>query len=53
MADNYMGPGLTLDDVYPLGSIYMSANATDPANLFGRVHVAAHSISAAQRKGVA
>lgn len=35
MADNYMGPGLTLDDVYPVGSIYMSANATDPANLFG------------------
>lgn len=35
MADNFMGPGLTLDDVYPVGSIYMSANAADPANLFG------------------
>ena len=35
MADNFMGPGLTLDDVYPVGSIYMSANATDPANRFG------------------
>lgn len=30
-----MNPGLTVDDVYPVGSIYMSVNATDPGKLFG------------------
>lgn len=29
------GEGLTLDVIYPIGSIYMSINNTDPANLFG------------------
>lgn len=30
-----MNSGLTVDDVYPVGSIYMSVNATDPGKLFG------------------
>lgn len=29
------GSGITLDDVYPVGSIYMSVNSTDPGTLFG------------------
>lgn len=29
------GGGLTFDDVYPVGSIYMSANDVDPSTLFG------------------
>lgn len=29
------GGGITLDDVYPVGSIYMSINSTSPATLFG------------------
>ena len=29
------GGGLTIDDVYPVGSIYMSVNDTSPATLFG------------------
>ena len=32
---NLMSAALTLDDSYPVGSIYMSVNATDPAKLFG------------------
>lgn len=32
---NFMGAALTLDDIYPVGSIYMSANKTSPAALFG------------------
>ena len=28
------GDGLTIDDIYPVGSIYMSVNAVDPNNLF-------------------
>ena len=32
---NFMGSALTVDDIYPVGSIYMSVNATDPARLFG------------------
>ena len=32
-----MNPGLTVDEVYPVGSIYMSVNATDPGTLFGGV----------------
>lgn len=32
---NFMGAALTVDDIYPVGSIYMSVNATDPARLFG------------------
>lgn len=32
---NFMGAALTVDDIYPVGSIYMSVNAVDPANLFG------------------
>lgn len=27
--------GLQIDDVYPVGSIYLSANSTSPASLFG------------------
>lgn len=27
--------GLTFDDIYPVGSIYMSVNSTSPASLFG------------------
>lgn len=27
--------GVSLDQVYPVGSIYMSVNSTDPATLFG------------------
>lgn len=27
--------GITLDDVYPVGSIYMSVSSTDPGTLFG------------------
>ena len=29
------GGGISLDDVYPVGSIYMSVNSTDPGTLFG------------------
>lgn len=29
------GGGLTIDDVYPVGSIYMSVGSTSPATLFG------------------
>ena len=29
------GGGLTFDDVYPVGSIYMSVSSTSPATLFG------------------
>lgn len=29
------GGGLTIDDVYPVGSIYMSVNNVSPASLFG------------------
>lgn len=29
------GGGLTIDDIYPVGSIYMSVSSTDPATLFG------------------
>lgn len=29
------GGGITLDDVYPVGSIYMSVNNTNPGTLFG------------------
>ncbi len=32
---NFMGAALTVDDIYPVGSIYMSVNATDPARIFG------------------
>ena len=27
--------GLTIDDIYPVGSIYMSVNNTSPSTLFG------------------
>ena len=29
------GGGISFDDVYPVGSIYMSVNSTDPGTLFG------------------
>lgn len=29
------GGGLSVDDVYPVGSIYMSVNSTNPSTLFG------------------
>lgn len=29
------GGGLTFDDIYPIGSIYLSVNSTDPGLLFG------------------
>lgn len=31
----HSGGGITLNDVYPVGSIYMSVNSTSPATLFG------------------
>lgn len=31
----HSGSGISLDDVYPVGSIYMSVNLVDPAALFG------------------
>lgn len=31
----HSGGGLTIDDVYPVGSVYMSINSTSPAILFG------------------
>lgn len=30
-----LGGGFDVDKIYPIGSIYMSVNATDPKNLFG------------------
>ena len=30
-----MGGGISLEDVYPVGAIYMSAAATNPGTLFG------------------
>ena len=32
---NSAGGGITIDDVYPVGSIYMSVNNTNPSTLFG------------------
>lgn len=32
---NKTGGGLTLDDVYPVGSVYISFNSTSPQTLFG------------------
>ena len=32
--DSHSGGGLSIDDVYPVGSIYMSVNSTDPSTLF-------------------
>ena len=32
---NFMSASLTVNDIYPVGSIYMSVNGTDPARLFG------------------
>lgn len=32
---NKIDEGLPFDEVYPIGSIYMSVNSTDPSNLFG------------------
>lgn len=32
--DSHGGGGLTIDDIYPIGSIYMSVNSTDPGTLF-------------------
>ena len=29
------GGGITIDDVYPIGAIYMSVNSTNPSTLFG------------------
>ena len=33
--DISIGSGLTFDDIYPIGSIYMSVNNTSPSTLFG------------------
>lgn len=35
MGASLMNSTISLDDIYPVGSIYMSVNATDPAKLFG------------------
>nr|DAV05079.1 MAG TPA: baseplate wedge protein [Caudoviricetes sp.] len=35
MSEFLMTAALTVDDIYPVGSIYMSVNAVDPARLFG------------------
>lgn len=32
---NNLIAAVTVDDIYPVGSIYMSVNAVDPARLFG------------------
>ena len=31
----YFYPQICVDQIYPIGSIYMSVNSTNPANLFG------------------
>lgn len=35
ITDDTSGGGFNVDDVYPVGSIYMSVNSTNPSNLFG------------------
>ena len=32
--DSHSGGGLSIDDIYPVGSIYMSANNVNPSTLF-------------------
>lgn len=32
--DSHSGGGLSIDDIYPVGSIYMSVNSTNPETLF-------------------
>lgn len=32
--DSHSGGGLSIDDIYPIGSIYMSVNSTSPSTLF-------------------
>ena len=32
--DSHSGGGLTINDIYPVGSIYMSVNSTDPGTIF-------------------
>jgi hypothetical protein len=34
------GGGITIDDVYPIGSIYLSVNSTNPSSIFGGTWVA-------------
>jgi len=35
ITDDTSGGGFNVDDVYPVGSIYMSVNSTNPSTLFG------------------
>lgn len=37
MGASLMNSTISLDDIYPVGSIYMNINSTNPANLFGGV----------------
>ena len=37
MGASLMNSTISLDDIYPVGSIYMNINSTNPTNLFGGV----------------
>ena len=37
MGASLMNSTISLDDIYPVGSIYMNINSTNPTNLFGGI----------------